>query len=65
MGCENAISKYTATAYNQIPKNARPNGVNESGAPKLRVGGMTYLRLVSGLIDNFELLQDFCEENAC
>lgn len=47
---ENALSRYDATAYNQMILNARPNGVNRKGPPKLRLYGVTYLRLSDELL---------------
>ncbi|KAJ7948198.1 Beta-amylase [Quillaja saponaria] len=34
---ENALSRYDRAGYNQILLNARPNGVNKEGPPKLRM----------------------------
>ncbi|MQL41455.1 glycosyl hydrolase family protein, partial [Escherichia coli] len=71
---ENALSRYDATAYNQILLNARPNGVNRNGPPKLRMYGVTYLRLSDELLQqsNFDIFkkfvrkmhadQDYCED---
>lgn len=58
---ENALSRYDATAYNQILLNVRPNGVNKNGQPKLRMYGMTYLRLSDDLLEetNFKLFKTF------
>ncbi|KAK7257504.1 hypothetical protein RIF29_31528 [Crotalaria pallida] len=58
---ENALSRYDATAYNQIILNARPNGVNKNGPPKLRMYGVTYLRLSDDLLQksNFDLFKKF------
>lgn len=58
---ENALSRYDATAYNQILLNARPNGVNKSGPPKLKMHGVTYLRLSDDLLEesNFEIFKKF------
>uniref|UniRef100_A0A7C9DB45 Beta-amylase n=1 Tax=Opuntia streptacantha TaxID=393608 RepID=A0A7C9DB45_OPUST len=49
---ENALPRYDPNAYNQILLNARPNGVNSGGAPKLKMCGVTYLRLSGQLVDN-------------
>ncbi|KAJ8426732.1 hypothetical protein Cgig2_011553 [Carnegiea gigantea] len=49
---ENALPRYDPNAYNQILLNARPNGANRGGAPKLKMYGMTYLRLCGQLVDN-------------
>lgn len=58
---ENALSRYDAEAYNQILLNARPNGVNKWGPPKLRMFGVTYLRLYDELFEekNFNLFKTF------
>ncbi|KAK4255383.1 hypothetical protein QN277_008390 [Acacia crassicarpa] len=58
---ENALSRYDATGYNQILLNARPNGVNKSGPPKLKMYGVTYLRLSDDLLEesNFEVFKKF------
>lgn len=64
MACENALSRYDRIAYNQILKNARPNGVNKMGPPKLRVFAMTYLRLSDKLLEenNFSIFKSFVRE---
>lgn len=64
VACENALSRYDANAYNQILKNARPNGVNKSGPPKLRIFSMTYLRLSDDLLqeNNFSLFKIFVKK---
>ncbi|KAL5976078.1 Beta-amylase [Asimina triloba] len=61
IGCENALPRYDRKAYNQILKNARPNGINMNGAPKLRVVAMTYLRLSNVLLSwmNFKIFKSF------
>ncbi|KAG6742572.1 hypothetical protein POTOM_053444 [Populus tomentosa] len=58
---ENALSRYDAEGYNQILLNARPNGVSKSGPPKLRMFGVTYLRLYDELFEekNFNLFKTF------
>nr|DAD23227.1 TPA_asm: hypothetical protein HUJ06_024690 [Nelumbo nucifera] len=58
---ENALSRYDREAYNQILKNARPNGVNRDGPPKLRMAAMTYLRLSDDLLQgkNFKIFKTF------
>lgn len=58
---ENALSRYDAAGYNQMILNARPNGVNRNGAPKLRMYGITYLRLSDELMQesNFDLFKKF------
>lgn len=64
MACENALSRYDKDAYNQILKNARPNGVNKNGRPKLRIFAMTYLRLSDQLLEenNFSLFKIFIKK---
>lgn len=59
--CENALNQYDRKAYNQILKNARPNGVNRNGPPKLRISAMTYLRLSDELLKpkNFRIFKIF------
>ncbi|KAJ3670358.1 hypothetical protein LUZ60_010682 [Juncus effusus] len=61
VACENALSRYDKNGYNQILKNSRPNGVNKTGAPKLRVSTMTYLRLLDELLEdqNFKIFKIF------
>ncbi|ONK65630.1 uncharacterized protein A4U43_C07F39050 [Asparagus officinalis] len=64
VGCENALNRYDANAYNEILKNSRPNGVNPNGTPKLRITAMTYLRLGPDLLktDNFDLFKIFVKK---
>jgi len=64
VGCENALNRYDPAAYNQILKNARPNGVNPCGTPTLRVSAMTYLRLGPDLLDtkNFGWFEIFVKK---
>ncbi|KAL5793986.1 hypothetical protein ACOSP7_002580 [Xanthoceras sorbifolium] len=61
---ENALSRYDSAAYNQILLNARPNGVNKNGPPKLRMYGVTYLRLSDELIEvkNFKIFKIFVKK---
>lgn len=58
---ENALTRYDHEAYNQILLNARPNGVNRKGPPKLRMYGVTYLRLSDDLMQksNFDIFKTF------
>ncbi|KAJ7948199.1 Beta-amylase [Quillaja saponaria] len=58
---ENALSRYDSTAYNQILLNARPNGINKEGRPKLKMYGVTYLRLSDDLLKetNFDIFKKF------
>ncbi|KAF6166859.1 hypothetical protein GIB67_026638, partial [Kingdonia uniflora] len=58
---ENALPRYDRTAYNQILKNASPNGVNRDDPPKLRMATLTYLRLPSNLREskNFRIFKTF------
>lgn len=58
---ENALPRYDANAYDQMLLNARPNGVNRDGPPKLKMYGLTYLRLGNQLLDggNFQVFKTF------
>lgn len=58
---ENALARYDQTAYDQILKNVRPNGVNKDGPPKLRMASLTYLRLTDELLqgENFRIFGTF------
>jgi beta-amylase len=64
VACENALSRYDRNAYNQILKTARPNGVNKTGPPKLRIFAMTYLRLSDELLreNNFSIFKFFVKK---
>ncbi|XP_009776413.1 beta-amylase [Nicotiana tabacum] len=61
---ENALSRYDGYAYNQILLNARPNGINKSGPPKLKMAGLTYLRLSEKLLQkrNFNTFKTFVKK---
>nr|XP_048328173.1 beta-amylase [Ziziphus jujuba var. spinosa] len=61
---ENALSRYDSAAYNQILLNSRPNGVNKEGPPKLRMYGVTYLRLSDDLLQkaNFSIFKIFVKK---
>lgn len=61
---ENALSRYDRAAYNQILLSARPNGVNRDGPPKLRMYGVTYLRLSDDLLDwnKFRIFKTFVKK---
>ena len=61
---ENALARYDSTAYNQILLNARPNGVNKDGPPKLKMSGLTYLRLSDDLLEakNFSIFKTFVKK---
>ncbi|KAM0952334.1 putative beta-amylase [Dioscorea sansibarensis] len=61
VACENALNRYDKEAYNQILRNARPNGVNKNGPPKHRITSLTYLRLGDDLLisSNFSLFKVF------
>ncbi|KAK3028443.1 hypothetical protein RJ639_039035 [Escallonia herrerae] len=61
---ENALSRYDRVAYNQILLNARPNGVNRNGPPKLKMSGLTYLRLGDDLLQkkNFKIFKTFVKK---
>lgn len=58
---ENALSRYDRAGYDQILLNARPNGVNRWGPPKLSLYGLTYLRLLDELLQksNFYIFKIF------
>ncbi|XP_021724362.1 beta-amylase-like isoform X1 [Chenopodium quinoa] len=58
---ENALPRYDPNAYDQMLLNARPNGVNRDGPPKLKMYGLTYLRLCNQLLDggNFGTFKTF------
>ncbi|XP_054812625.1 beta-amylase-like isoform X2 [Prosopis cineraria] len=58
---ENALSRYDKEGYDQILLNARPNGVNRRGPPKLKLYGVTYLRLSDELLkgSNFYIFKIF------
>ncbi|KAJ0983361.1 hypothetical protein J5N97_011616 [Dioscorea zingiberensis] len=72
VACENALNRYDKEAYNQMLKNARPNGINENGPPEHRISALTYLRLGDDLMKSSHLSlfkvfvkkmhadQDFC-----
>lgn len=61
---ENALSRYDRAGYNQILLNVRPNGVNKKGPPKLRIAGVTYLRLSDELLEpkNFRIFKQFVKK---
>lgn len=61
---ENALPRYDPNAYNQMLLNARPNGVNRDGLPKLKMYGLTYLRLSNQLLDgwNFGVFKTFVKK---
>lgn len=61
---ENALSRYDINGYNQILLNARPNGINSEGLPKLMMYGVTYLRLFDDLLqeNNFKTFQTFVKK---
>jgi hypothetical protein len=50
VACENALPRYDRRAYNQMLKNARPNGVDLGGGPARRIAALTYLRLTDQLL---------------
>ncbi|KAF6174018.1 hypothetical protein GIB67_039969 [Kingdonia uniflora] len=60
----NALPRYGRTTYNQILKNAGPNGVNRDDPPKLRIAALTYLRLSSNLLEskNFIIFKTFVKK---
>lgn len=51
IACENALSRYDATAYNTILRNARPQGINKNGPPEHKLYGFTYLRVSNELLE--------------
>ncbi|XP_022136332.1 beta-amylase-like [Momordica charantia] len=61
---ENALSRYDAAAYNQMLLNARPNGMDKNSEPKLRMFGVTYLRLSNELFakKNFKIFKKFVKK---
>lgn len=56
---ENALPRFDRDGYNQIILNARPNGINRDGKP--RMFGFTYLRLSDRLLSepNFTTFKTF------
>ncbi|KAL1220424.1 Beta-amylase 6 [Cardamine amara subsp. amara] len=56
---ENALPRFDRDGYNQIILNARPNGINQDGKP--RMFGFTYLRLSDKLLrePNFTTFKTF------
>ncbi|KAL9322547.1 hypothetical protein ACSQ67_010600 [Phaseolus vulgaris] len=58
---ENALARYDREAYDQILQNARPNGISKLGRPRLKMYGVTYLRLSDDLMKqkNFEIFTAF------
>jgi hypothetical protein len=53
VACENALPRYDRRGYNQMLKNARPNGVDlggGDGVPVRRIAALTYLRLTDQLL---------------
>ncbi|KAL4201510.1 hypothetical protein AMTRI_Chr02g216480 [Amborella trichopoda] len=63
VSCENALSRYYRTGYNQIIHNARANGITTPPS-KLRISAMTYLRLSDELLkaENFKLFKAFVKK---
>ncbi|KAL2547860.1 Beta-amylase 5 [Forsythia ovata] len=61
---ENALSRYDRSGYNQILLSARPNGVNKNGPPKLKMAGVTFLRLSDELLErkNFRIFKTFVKK---
>lgn len=61
---ENALSRYDRAGYNQILLNVRPNGINKNGPPKLKMNGVTYLRLSDELLQesNFRIFKIFVKK---
>ncbi|XP_009388864.3 beta-amylase [Musa acuminata AAA Group] len=75
VACENALNRYDTAAYNVMLRNARPNGINPNGPPKVRISALTYLRLSDVLLESenwviFKLFvkkmhadQDYCPDS--
>ncbi|XVF66953.1 hypothetical protein PTKIN_Ptkin10aG0081200 [Pterospermum kingtungense] len=61
---ENALSRYDSNGYNQMLLNARPNGINSEGVPKLMMYGVTYLRLSDDLLkaNNLKTFKTFVKK---
>lgn len=61
LACENALSRYDATGYNTILRNARPQGINKNGSPEHKLHGFTYLRVSDELFegDNYTTFKTF------
>lgn len=50
VSCENALPRYDRVAFDQILRNARPDGISKESPPKRRVFSFTYLRLGQDLM---------------
>lgn len=50
VSCENALPRFDEEAYDQIVRQSRPEGINETGPPKKRISAFTYLRLSQELM---------------
>lgn len=61
---ENALARYDRAGYNQILLYVRPNGFNKDGPPKLKMSGVTYLRLSDDLLEakNFSIFKTFVKK---
>lgn len=61
---ENALERYDHKAYNQILKNARPNGISRNGKPTWKIDGFTYLRLSDKLLkkENLRIFKTFVKK---
>ncbi|KAG9454245.1 hypothetical protein H6P81_007149 [Aristolochia fimbriata] len=61
VACENALPRYDRQAYNQILRNARPNGINRNGTPTHKIAALTYLRLSAELLkpQSFRIFKTF------
>ncbi|KAK4795628.1 hypothetical protein SAY86_027954 [Trapa natans] len=62
---ENALPRFDRSGYNQILLNARPNGVDKTDHPKLKMYGVTYLRLSDELMmegKNFRIFKTFVKK---
>ncbi|RLN35861.1 beta-amylase-like [Panicum miliaceum] len=60
VACENALSRYDRSGYNQMLLSARPNGAG-GAPPRRRVAAVTYLRLSDQLLagNNFRVFRTF------
>lgn len=61
---ENALPRYDSAGYNQMLLNARPNGTGKYEKPKLKLSGLTYLRLSDKLVtwNNYILFRNFVKK---
>ncbi|GLJ32441.1 hypothetical protein SUGI_0652750 [Cryptomeria japonica] len=50
VSCENALPRYDREGYEQMIRQARPDGINREGRPVRRISALTYLRLSNELM---------------